>query len=192
MTVSLIQQEASSPPATVCISSIYQVISHLTQHLREMCLQRPHLCCYTTQLKQSHGFMIWCDRWWELTHLYVTQCSTVGGRAILLPSAPHRAAVARCRHSFQLAGRCDCWAGGDTRRSIQVLPAPTLSTVTQAHLYKLQGRLKWVDDGENKWRNNELLRMHDNWQYICLSSRWTFGHHIKTQLNWLIRNRLGG
>lgn len=39
-------------------------------------------------------WLILCDQWWEPTHLYVAECATEGGRAILLPSAPHRATVA--------------------------------------------------------------------------------------------------
>lgn len=93
-----------TPTAAVCVSRIYQSISHPTQDLREICLKRPHLPCCTTPLHQGPGFMILCGQWWELTHLYVAERATVGGRAILLPSAPHRATVAHCPHWFQLAG----------------------------------------------------------------------------------------
>lgn len=87
--------------ATVCISSTYQMISHPT--IDQICL-KTHISSCTASLHQSPRFMIFWGQCWELTHLYVTEQATVRRRAILLPSAPHRATVAHCPHWFWLAG----------------------------------------------------------------------------------------
>lgn len=96
-------------------------------------------------------------------------CRSIGGRAILLPSAAHRAAVCPLPPLISTGWRCDRRARRGTRRSIQVVPAPTLSPVTQARLYKSERAKKKkkqkkknkkneIDDGQNKRGNNELLR----------------------------------
>lgn len=139
--------------------------------------------CSTTILCQRPGFIILREHCWQSTHLYVAEYALVGGRAILLPSAPCRAKVAHYPHWFQLAGGATnepVKTQGGAFRSCQL----RLST----QLHKLTCT-KWraknpIDDGLNKWGNNELLRMHNNWQCICLSFCWTLCHpkKNKTQL----------
>lgn len=87
----------------------------------------------TQPLHQSPGSMILCDQQWELTHLYVAERTTEGGRAILLPSAPHRATVAHCPHWFQLAGGATAEpvkTQGGAFRSCQLRPSARLHKLT--------------------------------------------------------------
>ena len=131
-----LQHRHWTPAATVWISSIYHSISHPTLDLREICLRRPVLHTPATPGPWLHHTVWPVMR--ALTHLYVAERTTAGGRAILLPSAQHRATVAPVPPLILTGWRCNCRAGQNTRRSIQVLPAPTLGSGPQTHkLYKL-------------------------------------------------------
>ena len=94
--------------------------------------------------------------------------------------------------------RCNCWASQDTRRSIQVLPAPTLSSVTQAHLYKLEGqKTRWMTAKTNEGIMSCSECMIIGNTSVChfaeLSAIMKKGKkEKKTKPNWLIRNRLRG
>lgn len=132
---SLMHHIDSTPAATVCISSIYQSISHLTPDLREIRLKRPpRLPCRTTPTTPE----LWL--WW-----HCVAAPFVCGWACHARRKGHSSAICSTQsHSCPLpplistGWRCNCWASQDTRRGIQDLPAPTLSPAPWAHLYKLE------------------------------------------------------
>lgn len=126
-------------------------------------------------------------------------CRSFGGRAILPPSAAHRAAVAHCPHWFQLAGGATAEPGaaqGGAFRSCQQrlsarlhkltcmnwrARAPPTPTHTHTNTHTPTLTPSQTNEGiMSCWE------MHDNWQYICLSFCWTLGHlkkkNNKTQL----------